>query len=258
MTIDTDMHSHVSRSSALQMAMAAQQKGLYVLGLSEHVFQMQETRLALHHLEPEGPLLTFSKYTEDVLAAATQSNVDIRLGLEVDFIPEKNELIHSFIQEYNWDFLIGSVHEINGIQIEASYKWSREEGETLWLQYFELLRRAVRSGYFSVISHPVRLRVNNPCLPPNFDEELEHLAAEATRCNIALEINGFDMLRYHSLVHRLAKACLLHHTPVSVGSDAHVPRGIAQAHQQTENMLHELGITKIRLWKQMNAEEYFI
>ncbi|HWZ18280.1 MAG TPA: PHP domain-containing protein [Ktedonobacteraceae bacterium] len=258
MTINTDMHSHVSRSSALQMAMAAQQKGLYVLGLSEHVFQMQETRLALHHLEPEGPLLTFSKYTEDVLAAATQSNVDIRLGLEVDFIPGKNELIHSFIQEYNWDFLIGSVHEINGIQIEASYKWSREEGETLWLQYFELLRRAVRSGYFSVISHPVRLRVNNPYLPPTFDEELEHLAAEATRYDIALEINGFDMLRYHSLVHQLAKACLLHHTPVSVGSDAHVPRGIAQAHQQTENMLHELGITKIRLWKQMKAEEYFI
>ena len=45
MTIDTDMHSHLSRSSALQMAMAAQQKGLRVLGLSEHVFQMQETRI---------------------------------------------------------------------------------------------------------------------------------------------------------------------------------------------------------------------
>ena len=43
MTIDTDMHSHVSRSSALQMALAAQQKGLRVLGLSEHVFQMEET-----------------------------------------------------------------------------------------------------------------------------------------------------------------------------------------------------------------------
>ncbi|MGZ6386868.1 MAG: PHP domain-containing protein [Ktedonobacteraceae bacterium] len=258
MTIDTVMHSHVSSSSALQMAMAAQQKGLRVLGLSEHVFQMEETRLALHHIEPEGPLLTFSKYIEDVRAADTKSNVDIRLGLEVDFIPDKNELIYAFIQGYNWDFLIGSVHEINGVQFEANYKWSREEGETLWLQYFELLRKAVRSGYFSVISHPVRLRVNDPYLPPTFDEELENLAAEATQYDIALEINGFDMLRYHSLVRRLAKACLLHHTPMSVGSDAHNPGGIAQAHQQTEHMLNELGIKKIRLWKQMKAEEYFI
>ena len=258
MTIDTDMHSHVSRSSALQMALTAQQKGLRVLGLSEHIFQMQETRLSLQHLEPEGPLLTFDTYIEDVRTAASQSNIDIRLGLEVDFIPEKNQLIHLFIREYSWDFVIGSVHEINGIQLEANYKWSREEGEALWLQYFELLRRVVISGQFSVVSHPVRLRVNNPYLPPTFDEELEHLAAEATHNDVALEINGYDMLHYHSLVRRLAKACMLHHTPISVGSDAHLPRGIAQAHQQTENMLHEIGITKIRLWKQMKAEEYFI
>ena len=129
MIIDTDMHSHVSCSSALQMVLAAQQEGLRVLGLSEHVFQMQETRLALQHLKPEGPLLTFDTYIEDVSAAVSQSNVDIRLGLEVDFIPGKNELIHSFVQQYSWDFLIGSVHEINGIQFEANNKWSREEGE---------------------------------------------------------------------------------------------------------------------------------
>lgn len=258
MIIDTDMHSHVSRSSAWQMVLAAQQKGLRVFGLSEHVFQMQETRFALQHLKPEGPLLTFNTYIEDVRTAASASNVEIRLGLEVDFIPGKNELIHSFIQEYTWDFLIGSVHEINGIQFEANHKWSREEGEALWLQYFELLRRVVTSGHFSVVSHPLRMRVNNPHLPPTFDEELEQLAAEATYNDVALEINGYDVLHYHGLVRRLAKACILHRTPVSVGSDAHNPRGIAQAHQQTENMLHELGITKIRLWKQMKAEEYFI
>src|SRR5437763_347075 len=258
MTIDTDMHSHVSCSSALHMVLAAQQKGLRVLGLSEHVFQMQETRLALQHLKPEGPLLTFDTYIEDVSAAACQSNVDVRLGLEVDFIPGKNELIHSFIQEYSWDFLIGSVHEINGIQFEANHKWSREEGEILWLQYFELLRRVVMSGYFSVVSHPVRMRVQNPYLPPTFDEELERLAAEATHYDVALEINGYDILHYHRLVYRLARACMLHHTPISVGSDAHYPGGIAQAHQQTEKMLREIGITKIRLWKLMKAEEYFL
>src|SRR5215467_9570950 len=145
MTIDTDMHSHVSRSSAKQMVLAAQHKGLRVLGLSEHVFQMIETRPALQHLAPEGPLLTFNTYIEDVLAAASQSTIDIRLGLEVDFIPGKNDLIHSFIQAYNWHYLIGSVHEINGIQFEADHNWSQEEGELLWLQYFELLRKVIMS-----------------------------------------------------------------------------------------------------------------
>jgi histidinol-phosphatase (PHP family) len=256
MTIACDMHSHISRSSALQMVQAAQQKELRVLGLSEHVFQMRETRLVLKHLGLEGPLLTFNEYIDEVRTASFQSAVDVRLGLEVDFIPEKNEQIQVFLHKYGWDYLIGSVHQINDIQFEKYYKWSREEGEALWLHYFELLRNAVTSGYFSVVSHPVRMRVNNPYLPSTFDEELEHLADAARRHDVALEMNGYDVLHYHSLVKRLAKACLLHHTPISVGSDAHSPGEIVQAHPQTERMLREIGITKVRLWKHMQSEEY--
>ena len=258
MIINTDFHSHVSRSSAWQMVQAAQQKGLRVLGLSEHVFQMEEARPLLKHLGPEGPLLTFARYIEDVRTAAKQSDFDARLGLEVDFIPEKNELIQSSIQGYDWDFLIGSVHEVDGIFFEEDRAWNKEEGEALWLRYFELLRAAVSSGYFSLVSHPVRMRVSNPHLPPTFDEELDRLAAEATRNDVALEINGYDVLNYKSLVRRLAKACVLNRTPISVGSDAHNPRRIAQAHHETEDLLREVEITKVRIWRRMVEEEYSI
>src|SRR5579864_4992844 len=258
MKIDTDFHSHVSRSSAAQMVEAAQQKGLRVLGLSEHVFQLEEARPLLKHLGPEGPLLTFATYIEDVHTAAKKSDIDARLGLEVDFIPEKNELIQSSIQGYDWDFLIGSVHEVDGVYFEENREWSKEEGEALWLRYFELLRAAVSSGYFSLVSHPVRMSVSNPHLPPTFDDELERLAAEAARHDVALEINGFDVLTYPSLVRRLAKACALQRTSISVGSDAHAPESVAQAHQQTEIILREAGITNVRTWKQRVAEEYSI
>jgi histidinol-phosphatase (PHP family) len=258
MTIDTDFHSHVSRSSALQMVQAAQEKGLHVHGLSEHVFQMQEARSILEHMPLEGPLLTFATYIESVHAAAQQTGVDVRLGLEVDFIPGKNEDIQASLQGYDWDFLIGSVHEIDGRQVERNRKISREAGEALWLRYFKLLREAVSSGYFSVVSHPVRMRVSNPHLPPNFDEELERLAAEATRCDVALELNGYDMLAYPSLVRRLAKACASEETPVSVGSDAHRPGEIAQAHGQTEEIMREAGLSKVRIWKRRVPEEYSI
>ncbi len=256
MTIDTDFHSHVAPSSAYEMVQAAQSKGLWVLGLSEHVFQMSEVRPALEHLPQEGPLLTFAAYAEQVHAAARDLRFDARLGLEVDFIPGKNEPIRSFVQARDWDYLIGSVHEINGEMFEVDRKWSREEGEALWLHYFELLHKAVSSGYFDVVSHPVRMRVGNPHLPPTFDDELERLAAEATRCDVALELNGYDVLHYPSLVRRLARACMLQHTPVSVGSDAHYPREVAGAHRQTEDIMLEVGITRIRTWRQRVVEEY--
>ncbi len=225
MTIDSDFHSHVSRSSALQMAQSAREKGLRVLGLSEHVFQMSEARQTLEHLALEGPLLTLPTYVEAVQTTARHSGIDVRLGLAVDFIPGKNED-------------------------------SREEGERRWLRYFELLRQAVSSGYFSLVSHPIRLRVKNQHLPAQMDEELEQLAAEATRYDVALEINGYDVLGYPSLVRRLARACALHNTPVSVGSDAHNPMQVAQAHAPSEAILREAGIKKVRIWKQRVAEEY--
>ena len=258
MTIDTDFHSHVCPSSAHQMVGAAQEKGLQVLGISEHIFQMSEVHPFLQHMPQEGPLLTFAAYATQVYTAAQQLQFDVRLGLEVDFIPGKNEHIQAFLQGHDWDFLIGSVHEIDGEIIEADRNWSQEQGETLWLRYFALLRAAVSSGYFSLVSHPVRMRVRNPHLPATFDEELERLAAEAARHDVALEMNGFDILTYPHLVRRLAQACALQRAPISVGSDAHDPGEVAQAHQQTEVILREAGITRVRTWKQRAAEEYSI
>lgn len=258
MTLDTDFHSHIARSSAAQMAHSARERGLRVFGLSEHVFQMSEGRPPLEHMELEGTLLTFKQYIEAVHSVAQQSEIAVRLGLEVDFVPEKNEAIQASLQNYPWDFLIGSVHQIDGILFERTNISNRDQGEAIWLRYLQLLREAVNSDYFSFVSHPVRMRYKNPHLPAKLDEELERLAAEATRCDVALELNGFDVLTYPGLVRRLAKACMLHKTPISIGSDAHNPKQVAQAHQQTEAIMREVGITKARIWKQRVAEEYIL
>lgn len=256
MKIPTDFHNHVAGSSAQQMVEAARQRGLHVLGLSEHVFQMSEIQSTLAHMKLEGPLLTTAQYLQAVHAAAHELAFDVRLGLEVDFIPEKNERIRVALQGYAWDYLIGSVHQIGDDQYEHHRFSDQEEGELYWKRYFELLRAATNSRLYDVISHPARMRRRNPYEPQNIDDEYEHLAADATRCNVALEINGYDVLKYPETVRRLARACALHHTPISIGSDAHMPNEVAQAHQQTYHLLQEAGITTIRIWKQRQVVEY--
>lgn len=255
MTIATDFHSHIVRSSATQMAQSAQSRGIRILGLSEHVFQMREARPLLEHMILEGPLLTIAQYSEAVRQAAEETGLDIRLGLEIDFIPEKNQQIQAALQGHPWDFLIGSVHETDGRMIEPDEEVaSREEGEQLWRRYFHLLRETVRSGYFDLVSHPVRMRVRNPHLPITMDDELEQLAMEATQHDVALEINGSDILHYPDLVRRLAIACIRQHTPISVGSDAHNPTQVARGHQRTIDLLREVGGSTIRIWKQRQPD----
>lgn len=259
MTIITDFHSHVSRTSAMHMVQAARDKGIKVFGLSEHDFQMSEMRPDLEHLPQEGAFMRLADYAEAVHSAARELDMDVRLGMEVDFIPAKNDAIQEVIRQQQWDFLIGSVHEVDGVLFENDgITWTPDEAQTCWLRYYELLREAVRSGYFNLVSHPVRLYRRNTYLLPTLDEELEKLAAEAASYNVALEINGYDTLTYPEMVKRLARACAAHHTPISVGSDAHRPAEIARAHQQTAALLQEVGITTIRTWKRGAIEEYQI
>lgn len=251
MPIATDFHSHVSRTSANVMVQAARDKGLRVFGLSEHIFQMSEMRPTLGHMKLEGPPLSFAAYRDGVRAAAEHMELDARLGLEVDFIPGKNEQIHAAIQQYQWDFLIGSIHEVDGLFFESEdLGWDREKGEALWLRYMQLLREAVNSGFFQVVSHPVRMARQNPHVPASLDDELEHLAADATARNVALELNGYDMRLYPELVRRVARACARHNTPISVSSDAHRPQDIAGKHAETEAIMHDAGLTRVRTWKQ--------
>ncbi|HVU66452.1 MAG TPA: PHP domain-containing protein [Ktedonobacteraceae bacterium] len=256
MSIVSDFHNHVVRSSVERMARGALDRHLRILGLSEHIFQMSEARPLLPYMPQEGPFLTLPGYFQAIAEIREQTRFDVRAGLEVDFVPARNGELWQVIAGQPWDFLIGSVHEIDGLLFEQPQKRSREEGEALWTRYFELLRAAVACGKFSLVSHPVRMRSTNPFLPANLDDELEHLAAEATRHDIALEINGYDILTYPSLVRRLARACALHATPISVGSDAHIPNDIARGHQLSLDILREAGINNVRIWKAMIPEAY--
>lgn len=256
MSIDTIFHNHVVRSSALEMVQRAKKQGLRVLGLSEHDFQMHEMRPFLTHMQLEGPMLATQDYMEQIHAAAEQEDFDVRVGTEVDFIPEKQAQLETLLQNYPWDYLIGSVHQIDNLLFENARPATVEQGEALWRRYYQLLRAAVNTRFFSVISHPVRMRATNPYMPATLRDELEQLAAEATQADVALEINGYDTLSYPEVVELLVQACALHKTPISVGSDAHRPPQIAQAHVKTEALLRQAGITRVRIWKNRVPEEY--
>ncbi|GHO85047.1 PHP domain-containing protein [Dictyobacter formicarum] len=259
MTIISDFHNHISYTSAQAMVESARQRGLRIFGISEHISQTLEGRPVLAHMPQEGVILPMEEYRQQVLYAGQAEHFDVRLGLEVDFYPGKNEEIQAALRDYAWDFLIGSIHDVDALHFDRMEgDIGREQGEALWLRYFELLREAVNSGFFQVVSHPVRMRTTNPYLPPTFDEELERLAAEAAHCNVALELNGFDVLTYPDAVQRLIRACALQGTAISCGSDAHYPAEVAQAHAKFESILREANIRGIRIWKRQQPEEYAI
>jgi histidinol-phosphatase (PHP family) len=96
-------------------------------------------------------------YLEEIDAAQETTNVVLRRGVEVDYFPGEERRIGAILDEHQWDFILGSLHFVKGIDIGSRlnsprFFKDRRPAEALDV-YFEEFQRAVESGLFDVIAH---------------------------------------------------------------------------------------------------------
>ena len=225
------------------MLARAAELGIREYGVTEHIFQLHEGHPLFPQIPSEGPRLSREMYVTAVPERGAHYGLDVRLGLEVDFVPGLEAAVQQVLDGVTWDFLLGSVHEIDGLDLFEVSPTNREHGEALWRRYIELLIGAVRSGMFDVITHPVRNRLLNAHVPSNLDDLLDELARHAARAQVALELNGEDTVEWPDLVLRLASACARNGCAISFGSDAHGPDDIGRGMHQAVELAVTAGVT---------------
>jgi histidinol-phosphatase (PHP family) len=225
------------------MLTAARAAGLSEYGVTEHVFMLNEGRPILPHQTEDGVRFDRRWYVETIRdRAASCTDVELRLGLEVDFVPDRHAELLDVLADVEWDYLIGSVHEYDGLDIFRHAPRDATEGRRLWVRYYEVMAEAIESGAFDVISHPVRNAECNPHLPDNFDRLLREIASFAKLHGVALELNGYDTLNWPALVQRLVAACAAVGCSVTLGSDAHQPHEVAGGLQHAETLARAAGV----------------
>jgi histidinol phosphatase-like PHP family hydrolase len=122
-----------------------------------------------------------------------------------------------------------------------------------WADYMERLVIATSSHRFDVISHPIRLGNSVPGIPAAVPGLLGELARVAAREQVALEVNGSDLRRRPDLIDVYVDALATHGAPVSLGSDAHLPRSVGGV-RGVIPLLRERGITRIARFDQRQME----
>ncbi len=99
-----------------------------------------------------------SEYLNSIYEAQEGTPVVLRAGLEVDYFPEEEQHLSELLSEYPFDFILGSVHTVNGLEIasgrdaEAFYR-GRSVSEAV-VEYFRVWKMAIESGLFDVMAHP--------------------------------------------------------------------------------------------------------
>ncbi|HYI14864.1 MAG TPA: PHP domain-containing protein [Thermomicrobiales bacterium] len=237
-----DYHTHICESTVDAMLASAVEKGVREYGISEHIFMLHEGQPIFPLIPEEGIPFSRAQYVDTCRERSRMSKISIRLGLEVDYVPGTEARVADVLAGVEWDYLIGSIHEIDGIDLFEHPPADADEGKRLWRRYYELSIAAIESSAFDVLSHPVRNMVRNPYVPEDIDDLLSVLAESAARNGVALELNGEDTRRWPKMVTALAKASGGAGCAVSLGSDAHKPESVAQSLQAASLIAAEAGV----------------
>ncbi len=158
----------------------------------------------------------------------------ISLGVEADYFPGGETQLKRMLAPYKLDFVIGSVHFIDGWGFDNPELQKRFETYDLLELYaacFEHVIGAARSGLFDIIAHLDNIKVFNyrpdeTRLIPLY----EKVAAALKQANVASEIN--TGLAYRYPVKEMCpspaflKALHEYDVPVMTSSDSHFPDDI--------------------------------
>jgi histidinol-phosphatase (PHP family) len=147
-------HSVDAIEPFVEMAAA---RGVDEIGFTEHVYYFRQTRALWNRpYQIERCVYDLDAYVEAVVEAKRRG-LPVKLGLEIDYVGERQHELAAILRPYPWDYLLGSVHWIEGLSVDAGPErgvWAEWSVDEVWRRYFEALTELAASGHVDVLAHP--------------------------------------------------------------------------------------------------------
>jgi histidinol-phosphatase (PHP family) len=204
----------------------APRRGIDEIGFTEHVYYFEETRSLWsvpYHLER--CRYPFEPYVEAVVEAKRRGH-PVKLGIEVDFVPGREDETREVLAPYPWDYVLGSIHFLDDAGINGEPSLIEEVGvEEAWRRYYDALVLAARSGLFDALAHPDLVRMYGPEIPWDWGAVVDGLEG------ICLEVSSSGLHKPHGKLYPnpdLLREARARGRPITLASDAHVPETLGR------------------------------
>ena len=229
---------------------AAKQARIEELGVSEHVYRFRQALdVSRHPFWEEQARDDIDAYCEFVRATP------LRLGIEADFIAGAEDRMESLLAGREFDYVVGSVHQMDGGRMVDHAGWDVWDGEgdadRVWGRYFALLADAARSGLFDVLAHPDLVKMWGPERPwPDRDPRFHYEpAVEAiVDSGIAVELSTAGLRKPVGEMYPsrgFCELCVEGGAAFALSSDAHAPEQVGFEYARARELLGELGVGEV-------------
>jgi histidinol-phosphatase (PHP family) len=250
--IRTSYHVHSKWSdgvdSIADLVAAAPRHDLDEIGLSDHLVLTPDSLETIRWSLPPDRL---DDYMADVRQARDTAKLPVRLGLEVDYFPERIDAAARLLDGREFDYLIGSVHFVGAFPVdEARRFWARlttEQINDVCREYWRLMARMAQTGLFHLAGHLDLVKKFDFRPTVDLSREIGATLDAIAGSGMAIELNTSGWSKpchapYPS--EDLLRDAVARGIPVVITSDVHRKADLDRHFDQAVEMLRRLSVTE--------------
>jgi histidinol-phosphatase (PHP family) len=242
--IDYHLHviAHGDRPMTVENILAycgvAKERGVRQMGITEHDRYLDEIDLAAF---------------QD--ARELSRDVELRLGIEIDFVPGNEEEMDRIATALPYDYVIGSVHRVDGEEVDhPDHQEIYEKWETydLYEAYYANVRKAALSGRFDVLGHPDLIKIFRRFPDRDITPMLEETADAVAESGTVVDVNAAGLRKPVGEVYPSRELLEMFHrrgVPIILSSDAHAPDQVALGYDRSVRMVKDVGYREVVTFK---------
>jgi len=250
--VDYHIHTIFSCDSLLEPEMVcnrAVELGFDEIAFTEHLdFDPQDEGYGHYDYE---------SITEKIveLTDLFQGRLIIKKGVEVTYQREREDKIRGFLNDKDYDFVIGSIHLIGDVDVsqdEGTKEFFRSmDRREAYLSYFKVTKNLVNSSIFDCIGHfemirRYALKYTEDYSYDEFGEQVDEILESIVRQGATLEVNTSGIRHEPGETYprmEIVKRFLnLGGKYLTIGSDAHLPEHIGYKIPETMELLESMGV----------------
>lgn len=248
--IDGHMHLEngpLTKEYVLQFVEEAKNKGIKTIHILDHThrfiefepiyadlreYEIQDKWLNNKAMKFKDHLITYIDLMKEI--QTMDLDVEVKYGLEVCYTPHAEEYLREVLSQYKFDFLIGSIHSVDGILYDMGF--SKEllfdvyDIDYIYKRYYELICNVIESGLFTQIGHLDQIKLFNYYPTYDLKPTYQKIAELLNKYHVKAENNTGIHYRYGhkdiGLNDELLQVLKDNHVEMITSSDAHKPSDV--------------------------------
>lgn len=256
-----DFHVHLERGPFTiewikRFIDMGEKRGIIEIGFSEHGHRFRESVKLMASGGFRGKW-TAEEATEsienyiEVVERAKNIGLPVKLGLELDYIPEYEDEIREFVKLYPFDYVLGSIHWLGDFGFDHPaliHEWNSKDVDKTYDEYFDMLLSAVRSGIFDAIAHPDVIKVFGHKARKEMNARYNELANALSQMDLCAEVSTAGLRKpvgelYPS--HQLMRYFKDYNISLMLNSDAHIPEDVGKDFDRACDFIKSFGYNEV-------------